>query len=258
MGKSIITNAFKSVQTVMIKHGPEFLTGIGVAGMIGTTIMAVKATPKAIKLLEKEKEETHCDKIHPVEVVKITWKFYIPAVVTCVASAACLIKANSINTRRNAALVAAYNLSKTALSEYKEKVIETIGEKKEQDVMNRIAKDKIEKDPVSKREVIVTDKGTTLCYDALFGRYFMSDMDTIRKAVNSINRAIVAGDMYVSLNEFYSEIGLSHVEIGDQLGWNIDDGEIEIFFSSQLAENGAPCLVINYNIAPKYDYYKYI
>ena len=59
MDKSIITNAFKSVQTVMIKHGPEFLTGIGVAGMIGTTIMAVKATPKAIKLLEKEKEESH-------------------------------------------------------------------------------------------------------------------------------------------------------------------------------------------------------
>ena len=33
---------------MVYKHSPEILTGIGVAGMITSTILAVKATPKAL------------------------------------------------------------------------------------------------------------------------------------------------------------------------------------------------------------------
>jgi hypothetical protein len=62
-------------------------------------------------------------------------------------------------------------------------------------------------------------------------------------------------EMYISLNEFYCEIGLSPVKMGDDLGWNIDTGYIDIEFSSQLAEDETPCLVINYKVAPRYDFY---
>ena len=61
-------------------------------------------------------------------------------------------------------------------------------------------------------------------------------------------------EMYISLNEFYWEIGLDSTEIGDELGWNIDNGLIELTFSSQLSRDGVPCLVVNYRIAPKYGY----
>ena len=63
--------------------------------------------------------------------------------------------------------------------------------------------------------------------------------------------------MYASLNEFYDEIGLPPIEIGDKLGWNMDDGQIEVDFSSQLAADGTPCLVISFNVAPNYEYYKF-
>ena len=62
--------------------------------------------------------------------------------------------------------------------------------------------------------------------------------------------------MYVSLNDFFSELGLSHTDLGDDLGWNIDGGKIEVDFSSQIADHGTPCLVVGYLVAPRYDYSK--
>ena len=56
------------------------------------------------------------------------------------------------------------------------------------------------------------------------------------------------------LNDFYYEIGLDNIKLGDELGWNIDDGYIDLSFSSQLASDGTPCLVIDYKIAPRYDF----
>lgn len=254
MNSSGVTKFFKTTQLFVTKHSPEILTGLGIAGMIGSTILAVKATPKALELCEEVKRKK--EEPTKLDYVKATWKCYIPTVVTGATSAACLIGASSVNARRNAALATAYKLSETAFSEYKEKVIETIGENKEKTVKDKIAKDKIEKDPVSTKEIIVTEKGTTLCYDGLFGRYFKSDIDTIRRAVNAINRHIVSYD-YASLNDFYRELGLGPVKIGEDLGWKLDDGQVEIDFSSQLAEDGTPCLVIMYNVAPRYDFDKW-
>ena len=250
-----ISKIAKSMWTVTKKHSPEILTGVGIAGMITTTVMAVRATPKALILIENKKREKQVDELKPIDVVKSAWKPYIPAVVTGTTSIMCLVGASSVNVRRNAALATAYAISESSFREYREKVIETIGEKKEQVVRDEVAKDKIQSHPVTNREVIITERGNTLCYDAISGRYFKSDIDKLRKAENELNRRMI-GEMYVSLNEFYSEIGLSSTSIGDDLGWNINNGYIELSFSSQLAENGEPCLVIDYYIAPKYDFSK--
>lgn len=257
MNKESVTKFIRSAKDAVAKHSPEILTGIGIAGMITGTVLAVKATPKALRLIEDAHDEKG-EKLTAVETVKVAWKPYIPAVVTITTSTACLIGASSVSLRRNAALATAYNLSQTALNEYKEKVVETIGEKKEQAIKDKVAKKKVEDNPVSKREVIITEKGNTLCYDAISGRYFKSDQDIIRKAVNELNYRMTSGmEVYVSLNEFYDEIGLTQVRIGDELGWNVHtDGLIGIDFSAQLAEDGTPCIVIDYDVAPRYDFTK--
>ena len=125
MIKFNVRQIIKGLQVTMAKHSPEILTGIGITGMVATTVLAVRATPKAIALLEEKKLET--DHISAVDTVKTTWKCYIPAAVTGITSIACLIGANSVNARRSAALATAYSLSQTALTEYKDKVVETIG-----------------------------------------------------------------------------------------------------------------------------------
>ena len=253
MKKPKLSSISKVIRGAITKHSPEILTGIGIAGMITTTIMAVRATPKALILIEERKEEIDVDKLTPIELIKTTWTCYIPAAITGGLSIICLIGASSVNARRNAALATAYTLSESALKEYQEKVIETIGEKKEKTVRDAIAKDRIDKNPVSSREVIITEKGNTLCYDAISGRYFKSDIDKLKKAENELNRRM-RDEMYISLNDFYYEIGLNPISIGDDLGWNIDHGYIELNFSSQLSDDGNPCLVIDYQVAPRYEY----
>lgn len=252
MKKTNITNFIKSAQFALSKHSPEILTGLGIAGMVTTTILAVKATPKALKLMaDEECEQDH--RLTATEKVKTCWKCYIPAAVTGTVSIACLIGASSVNVRRNTALATAYKLSETALTEYREKVVETIGEKKEKVVRDAIAKDKVEKNPVNKQNVIVTGKGETLCYDELCGRYFRSDIDKLKKIENDLNRRM-RDEMYISLNEFYYEIGLDGIGAGHDIGWNIDKGYIELTFSSQLAADGTPCLVVGFSNPPRYDF----
>lgn len=265
MNKIYLSNVIGGMRKMIVRHSPEILTGVGIAGMITTVVMAVKATPKAFKILEEEKlsieesatdskaENTDADKLKTIDVIKLTWKCYIPSAITGVLSIACLVGASSVNFKRNTALATAYTLSETALREYKNKVVETIGEKKEQGIRDAIAKDRIEKNPIKNCEVFITEKGNTLCYDVMSSRYFKSDIDTIKKAVNTLNRQLL-DEMYVSLNDFYYEIGLNNTYIGDQLGWHVDNGLIDLSFSSQLSEDGTPCLVIEYTVAPQYDY----
>ena len=253
MNKTKLNGVLRSARATMVRRSPEILTGIGVAGMITTTVLAVKATPKAMRLIEEEKAAKNAEMLTAVETVKTTWKCYIPTAVTGTLSIACIIGATSTNAKRNAALAAAYKLSETAFTEYKEKVVETIGEKKEQTVKDSIAKTKVEKDPVKTTEVIITDKGETLCYESISGRYFKSDRNKIENARLLMNNRLISQD-YVSLTELYSELGLDGTSISDFLGWRLDNGLIELYYSSQLASDGTPCLVIQYENPPTYDY----
>ena len=203
MAKTKIATLVGSVKTAVSQHSPEILMGIGIAGMLTTTVLAVKATPKAMRLLEEKREELNLqpdERLKPADAIKATWKCYLPATISGVVSTACLIGSNSVNARRNAALATAYKLSETALTEYRDKV-----------------KEQVAKNPVNKSDVIITGKGSTLCYDAMFGRYFRSDIDKLRKIENELNRRM-RDEMYISLNEFYYEVGLDEVAAGHELG----------------------------------------
>ena len=246
----------KNAKTSLVKHSPEILTGIGITGLITTTVLAVKATPKALKLIEATKQELHKDKLTALETVKTTWKCYVPAAAVGATSIACLVCASSVSAKRNAALATAYKLTETAFTEYKHKVTETIGEKKEKHIQDEIDKDHMEKNPVSKNSVIITEKGNTLCYDRQFNQYFKSDIDKIKKAVNELNRQMLIYD-YVSLNDFYDELGIKHIELGDKMGWRIDRGFIDVDFGSQLADDDTPCVVLRYSVAPDYGFSSY-
>ena len=260
MNKQTLSKFARDVQVSLSKHSPEILIGIGIAGMLTTTILAVKATPKALRLIEEKKKELDVDKLPPVETVKATWKCYVPAAVTGAASVACLIGSNSVNAKRKAALATAYKLSESAFADYREKTFETVGEKKEKTIRDKVSKEQVEKNPVSRTEVIMTGKGTTLCFDPLSSRYFYSDLEKIYRAANKLNYDINTDpfDSGVTVNDFYDEIGLPGTATGDNLGWNLNTGLIKIYPSAQMADEGSdhegePCLVLNFDNPPTYD-----
>lgn len=257
MGKLNFSEIAKDFSETVSKHAPEIFMGFGIAGMLTTTVLAVKATPKALKLIEEKKQELNKDKLTVGETVKAAWKCYIPAVATAAASTTCLIASSKVSNKRNAVLATAYKIAETTHKEYRDKVIETIGEKKEEAIKEKIAQEKVEKNPVGTKEIIITDRGNMLCYDSLSDRYFKTDIDRIKRVVNDLNRRMVY-DMYVSLNDFYNAIGLKTTKIGDELGWNLDDGLIDLNCTSALTEYDEPCLVINYLVTPKYNYSKLV
>lgn len=256
MSKTNMKTVFKSLKTSASKHSPEILIGFGVAGFVTTAALAVKATPKAMRLL-KAAETDKGDDLTKLEAVKVAWKPYIPAAVTGIVSIACIIGANSVNARRNAALATAYQLSTAALSEYKDKVIETIGEKKEQSIREKISKDRVEHNPVNNSAVYVTGNGESLFLEPISKRYFKSDIERIRGVVNTLNENMY-GDPFgqISLSDFYDEIGLERTDISNDLGWCIDSGSIKLEFHPVMSDDGKPCLALYYITAPKWGYDK--
>lgn len=254
----------KIAQRTVGQYSPQILTGVGIAGMVTTVVLAVKATPKALTLIENKKDELKADELTVVDTVKVAWKPYIPAVITGVAATTCLIGGTAIGLRRTAALAAAYKISETALLEYKDKVIETIGEDQEKVIREKVAQEKIDKDPVTTNHVYMTANNDILCYDPLSGRYFKSTIEDIKAAQNAINELLI-NEMYASLNDFYDSIGLGRTKLGKELGWNIDSGTLQIDFDSALSNEESeqqgihkdtPCLVLDYNLGPKYNFDK--
>ncbi len=243
------------------KHAPEVLTGFGIAGMFTSVVLAIRATPKAMRIIEDERKRG-AEAFEGYEVPKenvpaLVWKCYIPTAAVCLGAVICFISANAVHAKRSAALTAAYALSESALFDYRQKVTDTIGEKKEELIHAAVVQDKMNKQPPAKSEVIITGTGDTLCFDAFAGRYFHSDKAKIDRAVNDLNRMILSED-FASLNDFYDLIGLKHTELGDSLGWNSKHrGYVDVRFSSHLTEDDRPCLAISFTVAPKYEYDSY-
>jgi len=263
-------NGVQKIGQVLVKNSPTILTGLSVAGLVTTTLMGIKATPKAFELLTEEQQkrrnthmregldpDKHLDSgtLTKKDIIKLTWKCYIPTVVMGTLTITCIIGANSINLRRNAALASIYSLSEAALKEYQAKVVETIGKNKERAIKDEIAKDRITKNPVSDKELIITGAGETLCYDSLSGRYFKSDIEQIRRVLNDLSRDLLTDSHgFITLNEVYIGLGLKGTKMGEMVGWHIDDGLIDPDFSTQLTENGTPCLVLDFSVEPRYGY----
>ena len=244
------------LKSILVKRLPDILAGLAVTGVFTSVCTAITATPKALKLIEKEKEELGVSELTVKETVKVTWKCYIPTALSAAATVTCVILGNRESNKRNAALAAAYTLSESALKTYQEKVIETIGEKKEEAVRDAIAKDVVnnEKFRGVNQEIESSGKGDTLCIDSVTGRIFTHDIEKIRKAEAKLNKYLYSS-MFVSLNDWFFELGLPGCEIGDQIGWNADSGPIDIQFSSQLLDDDRPCLVISYHVGPRFDYH---
>lgn len=247
----------KTFLKVVERESPTILTGLGISGFITTVVLAVKATPKAVYLIQEEesaryKDESKREPLTKLDIIKLTWKCYLPSALLGTATVGCFIGAHSINLRRNAALASLYSITEASLRTYQDKVVEVIGENKERKVRDAIAQDEIDKNPVTKNQVIVTGRGKTLFYDVWSGRYFESDIETVKKAQNDLNHKLLGGEMYLPLNFLYDELGLASIKGGEEIGWTFDGGMLDVYFTSKIADNNQPCIVMNYKVQPEF------
>ncbi len=236
------------------EHSPEILVTTGVVGMVTSTVLAVKATPKALDLMEDKKSELGVTYLTGREIVESTWKEYVPAVGVGVVSAACIIAGTTQNSRRNTALATVYKLSESTLKEYQKKTEEVVGKEKADEIEREVAKARIKERPTfiqndNSDYIYTTGHGDTLMYDSLSGRYFRSSMNAVDRAVNEINKSLLS-DYVMTVNDFYIEIEIPTIGAGSLIGWKSDKEMMEVRYDSDVDSNGQPYLILSYSNRP--------
>lgn len=230
-----------AVERTLKANSPAILTGIGVSGTVVTSYLSGRASIEAHNAYVHDPRADLTKK----EIVKLVWKYYIPTAISGTVTIACILGAARVGGRRTAASMAAYSISEKAFSEYKEKVAEQIGKGKEQTIRDELAQAKVTNNPPPSREVVLAGPGNVLCYEIYTGRYFNSDMESLRKAQNDINARLLRDD-HASASDLYILLGLPYTSHSSYIGWT-SDRLLEMQFSTALADDGRPCITFEYN-----------
>ena len=252
MNAGIIKNVLEKGKGLILNNSSAICTGFGIAATVSIPIFAVKATPKAILLIEEEKDRLDTNELTTFEIVRATWKVYIPTAVSTAMAIGLFVAAFKASEAQRAALASAYSLAEKTLDKYQEKVVEIIGEDTNDEIRQQVKKDILEEG--GNEQIIPFGNGAKLCYDGLSGRYFRSDIETIREAVNTFNYNL-NGDYYRDLNDWYIILGIPQIQMGELLGWNVDK-LMDIHFTSTIASNGEPCIVLDYAKALPSPFYR--
>lgn len=273
----------KTTKAFLSKNSPVIAMSIGAVAGISSVVMAVKNTPKAITQLDlkayakyageiKENEEdsqsyldwlnvsdrlsspeAYFQKLTKKEIVQATWLCYLPSAILMTMSIGCFLAAFKITNGRAAAISSAYAIGQRALDEYQHEVLNILTKDQKKELQHNLNEKALAKTEVpNDSKLIIFGKGDTLVFDELSGRYFLSDKETIRTAVNDFNQQIIWGSTQ-DLNDWYRILGLDDILIGEILGWN-SDRMMDISFESMVAPNGEPCLVLNYLVPPSPNY----
>lgn len=240
-------------QYFLRKHSSTILTVAGAGGVVATSVLAVKATPKALGLLEEAKNEKG-DDLTPIEVVKAAWKPYIPAVIVGTSTIVCIFGINYLSTKNQASLMSAYALLDSSYKEYRNKVNELYGEEADLNVKQEITRSKI-------REDMEPDETEEWFFDFQSVQFFKSTMDKVLRAESEfLERLHERG--YACLNEYYDLLGIPNILEGYQLGWcdmeAIDPygcEELEFSYNKVIRDDGLECWVIDVNNSPTADYF---
>ena len=247
---------FKAVNDFRVKHEPEILMAMGLSGLLFAIVWTTKATVEATHICDELKVKENKDKLTAKDVVKATWKLYLPVVISTSLAVPCIVAGNRASSKRYAALAAAYTISETALKEYQEKTKEVIGEAKEKKIQEAISTQQVAEKKVSEKEVILTGDGDQLFYEPLTGRYFKSSWNAIQKACNELNEeALGSTTGSYTLNEWLDKIGLSTTEAGELLGWctptfGHSKGLLKISMTTTKTQDDKPCGAIYYDVRP--------
>jgi Family of unknown function (DUF6353) len=228
------------------KASPEVLMGVGILGMVGSTVLACRATLKMTEVLEEAevKREMATNLQHPnysqkdrdrdlslirfqsgVKIVRL----YMPAIVVGAASIYCLRTSHGILNRRNAALTAAYAALEKGFNDYRARVVEKYGEDEDRDFRYGTEQVEIIGEDGKKKMVTRVAPGVPSIYARFFDptsasweknpEYNLSFLNCQQNWANDQLRA----RGHVFLNEVYDMLGIPRSKAGSVVGWVLSD-----------------------------------
>jgi len=242
-----LSSNMRALKSVITANSPVLLVGTAIAGVVSTGVLAAIGGYKARGIID----EATAEKGEPLELqeqVKLTWLCYAAPVLTGASTILSVVGVHTIHNKRHAALAGLYAVTSNRLDEYTEKAEELLGPKKTQQINNELAQKHVDANPPANHEVIITGRGTELCYDEWSGRYFLGSMPTIENAINEINIQLVeAGD--AALNDLYDHMGVTPIPMGNDYGWSGE--KIEGKFGTCMAPDGRPAISVWFRSDPK-------
>lgn len=245
------------IKNFCVNNSVNILTGLSMAGVVSTAVLAAKATPKALHLLEQKnnlKQEEYGESLTNFERVLAVAPAYIPTVLTGLATITCILGANRVNAAKQASLISAYTYLNSSYDEYRRKVKEVFGE----DGAARI-------DSELEKEIELYNQfgylhETRLFYDEYSKRFFETSLYELKDAEYKINRMFnFLGE--IKLNDVYEYLNLPPVEIGDEIGWSaFKDWEylgfswVSFLYEEVATSDGLLALSLKFNMEPTADY----
>ena len=256
--ENLVANFYKC-EGLVKKHSPEILAGVGVVGVVASTVLACKATMKVNDILTDAKEQI--DKVNSVknnpayadryseedakkdlsvvyvqkgvEIVKV----YLPAFALGTVSIGCLLSSNNILRKRNAALGAAYATLDKSYKAYRNRVVERFGSEVEKEIRYNIRAEEIEHATIDEEgnEVVVKEEVKTMDPNLYsdYAKFFdESNVNWNRNPEYNLmflkSQQQYANDLLKSrgrlfLNEVYDMLGMERTKAGQVVGWVYDE-----------------------------------
>lgn len=235
------------ISRVLKRNSTTIMSSTAIAGVVTTSYLSAKATLKARdKIRSFEELELKHDRDRRERLkddIRLCWRFYVPTMASGAVTIGCIVGTTRVSNKRAAAAQAAFVLSERAYSEYRNKVIEEYGERKDETLRASIAEDRVRSNPPS--AIVLSGGVGTLCCELETGRYFLSDMETLRRAENDINARLNNHDS-ASLDDFYYLIGVQPTANSGDRGWH-SDKLLSLEFTPVLTDDNRPCLAFTYN-----------
>lgn len=250
MNFGMVTKMGKTAQKLAVDNAPTILTAVGVVGTVATAVLTHKAAVKATHEIAERDSVRKIKGEEPLtrtERIKHTWVNYLPPIASGAITIGVIVYANRISAKRMAALAAGYGLLEGRFDEYKTKMQEKLGIKKESEARDELAQDRTDKNPPD--PTLIITEGKTLFRDEPSGRYFESTMENIKRAENDLNRKIIK-DEYAVLTDWYEMIGLPATSLSEEFGWEMTNELVDVLKSAVITPEGRPCICLDYNIHP--------
>ena len=256
--KEKMVKVYNKSEMKVRKYSPEILAGVGVVGVIASTVMACKATTKLNDILAESKEQleqiktvavdpAYADKYTEDDAKKdttITYvqtgvkvaKLYAPSVILCTSSLGCLLASNNILRKRNAALSAAYMTVDKSFKEYRRRVAERFGDEVEKEIRYNIKAKEITTVDEEGNEVKETVKVMEGADDPTtysdYARFFdescpawQNDPEynlTFLRAQQQYANDLLKAQGRLFLNDVYKMLGIDITKAGQVVGWVYD------------------------------------
>lgn len=264
------------------ENAPKLLFVGGVVGMVGSTVLACRATLQVSDVLERvkaEKEqheevkaevdspdykgtETYPDREYKKDITAITFKgfgkiarLYAPSVLLGGASLFALTKSHNLLQDRNLALTAAYAAIDGAYTRYRERVVDRYGEEVDREL--RYDTEHVDEVDEETGEIVATEV-VTGAPGAAYKRWFSKDSTSLWSPDPRINNMVLSNAQnwandklrirgHLFLNEVLGELGLSHTTAGQLVGWRWNKNSGDDYVDFGIFEGKSDIPTHNFN-----------